>query len=83
MVMIFDLWVSVLEKEVYLKFSWDYLKKIFKEFKKCYVYILVIFFFKGIGVYLDSIDGEFDVFGVDWGMFLEVVKKILGGKYVL
>ncbi len=82
-VMIFDSWASALEKEAYLKFSWDYLKKISKELKKRYAHIPVILFPKGIGAYLDSIDGEFDVFGVDWGTPLDAAKKILGDKYVL
>lgn len=58
-------------------------EKISKELKKRYAHIPVILFPKGIGAYLDSIDGEFDVFGVDWGTPLETAKKILGGKYVL
>ncbi|WP_199768904.1 uroporphyrinogen decarboxylase [Helicobacter cetorum] len=82
-VMVFDSWANALEKEVYLKFSWHYMKKISKELKKRYPHIPVILFPKGICGFLDSIDGEFDVFGVDWSTPLEMAKKILGDKYVL
>jgi uroporphyrinogen decarboxylase len=38
---------------------------------------------KGIPAYLDKIDGDFDVFGVDWSTPMEFAKEKLGSKYVL
>ena len=32
---------------------------------------------------MDKIDGEFDVFGVDWSTPIELAKEKLGDKYVL
>ena len=33
--------------------------------------------------YLDDIDGEFDVLGVDWSTPMQLAKEKLGNKYVL
>ena len=38
---------------------------------------------KGVGAYLDFLDGEFDVFGIDWGTPMQLAKSKLGQKYVL
>ena len=43
----------------------------------------IIMFPKGISGYLDRIDGDFDVFAVDWSTPLELAKEKLGDKYVL
>ncbi len=82
-VMIFDSWAGALDKEAFLEFSWGYMKDIAREVKKHYPHTPVILFPKGAGAYLDYIDGEFDVFGVDWGTPLELAKAKLGRKYVL
>ena len=82
-VMIFDSWASALECDSYFEFSWKYLKDIAQEIKKEYPHIPVILFPKGISGFLDKIDGEFDVFGVDWSTTLSQAKNILGDKYVL
>lgn len=82
-VQIFDSWASALEKEAYLEFSWRYIKDIAKYLKNKYPHIPVMCFPKGIAGFLDSVDGEFDVFGVDWSTPLELAKAKLGAKYVL
>lgn len=82
-VMVFDSWAGALEKQAYLEFSWKYMKDIAAHLKKNFPHIPVILFPKGIAGYLDNIDGEFDVFGVDWGTPMSIAKHYLGNKYVL
>lgn len=82
-VMIFDSWAAALEEDAYFEFSWDYMKQISSFLKTKYPHIPVIMFPKGINGYLDKIDGEFDVFGVDWSTPLEWAKEKLGSKYIL
>lgn len=82
-VMIFDSWAAALEEEAYLEFGFAYCKKIASKIKAKYPHIPVILFPKGISGYLDRIDGEFDVFGVDWSTPLRIAKEKLGKKYVL
>ncbi|NPA29637.1 MAG: uroporphyrinogen decarboxylase [Epsilonproteobacteria bacterium] len=82
-VQIFDSWAAALEKPAYFEFSWAYMKEIAAYIKGKYPHIPVIMFPKGIGAYLDDIDGEFDVFGVDWGTPMALAKEKLGERYVL
>lgn len=82
-VMVFDSWASALELSAYLTFSWEYMKKIAKALKSEYPHIPVMLFPKGVGAYLEHLDGEFDVFGVDWGTPMSLAKEKLGSKYVL
>ena len=82
-VMIFDSWAAALEESAYFEFSWAYMKEISAYLKQQYPHIPVILFPKGISGYLDKIDGEFDVFGVDWSTPIELAKEKLGHKYVL
>ncbi len=82
-VQIFDSWAAALEKDAYFEFSWKYIKDIVSYIKKEFPDTPIIVFPKGIGAYLEDIDGEFDVFGVDWGTPMEKAKEILGDKYVL
>ncbi len=82
-VQIFDSWAAALEKEVYFEFSWSYMKEIAASIKERYPHIPIIMFPKGIGAYLDEIDGDFDVFGVDWGTPMEIARAKLGDRYVL
>ena len=82
-VMVFDSWASALEESAYLEFGWKYCKEIAKYIKEKYPHIPVILFPKGISGYLDKIDGEFDVFGVDWSTPLGIAKQKLGHKYAL
>ncbi len=82
-VMIFDSWASALEESAYFEFSWQYMKEISSFLKKSYPQIPVILFPKGISGYLDRVDGEFDVFGVDWSTPISLAKEKLGNKYVL
>ncbi len=82
-IMIFDSWASALEKGAYLEFGWEYCKQIASYLKQKYPQIPVILFPKGISGYLEQIDGEFDVFGVDWSTPLEIAKAKLGFKYTL
>ena len=81
--MIFDSWAAALEEDAYFEFSWNYMKEISSFLKSKYPHIPVIMFPKGISGYLDRIDGDFDVFGVDWSTPLELAKEKLGDKYVL
>jgi len=82
-VQIFDSWAAALEEDAYFEFSWNYMKEIASYIKEKYPHIPIIMFPKGIGSYLDKIDGDFDVFGVDWGTPIELAKEKLGKKYVL
>jgi len=82
-VMIFDSWAAALEQSAYFEFSWSYMKEISAYLKAKYPHVPVILFPKGISGYLDKIDGEFDVFGVDWSTPIELAKAKLGHKYVL
>ena len=82
-VQIFDSWASALEKPKYFEFSWNYMKEISAHIKAKYPHIPIIMFPKGIGQYLDDIDGDFDVFGVDWSTPMALAKEKLGDKYVL
>jgi uroporphyrinogen decarboxylase len=82
-VQIFDSWAAALEKPMYFEFSWAYMKEIASYIKGKYPDIPVIMFPKGIGAYLDDIDGDFDVFGVDWGTPMALAKEKLGERYVL
>ncbi|WP_458700874.1 uroporphyrinogen decarboxylase [Sulfurospirillum sp. 1307] len=82
-VMIFDSWAAALEEDSYFEFSWNYMKEISSFLKEKYPHIPVIMFPKGISGYLDRIDGNFDVFGVDWSTPIELAKEKLGDKYVL
>jgi len=82
-VQIFDSWAAALEKDIYMEFSWHYIKDICSYIKSKYPDIPIIVFPKGIGTYLDDIDGEFDVFGVDWSTPMQLAKEKLGNKYVL
>ena len=82
-VQIFDSWAAALEKPKYLEFSWAYMKEIASHIKGKYPDIPIIMFPKGIGAYLDDIDGDFDVFGVDWGTPMALAKEKLGDRYVL
>lgn len=82
-VMVFDSWAAALEESAYFEFSWSYMKEISAYLKAKYPHIPIILFPKGISAYLDKIDGDFDVFGVDWSTPMELAKEKLGDKYVL
>jgi len=82
-VQIFDSWAAALEEEAFFEFSWKYMLDIVDYIKEKYPHIPVLLFPKGISGYLDKIDGNFDVFGVDWSTPIELAKEKLGDKYVL
>ncbi|MBE0492560.1 MAG: uroporphyrinogen decarboxylase [Sulfurospirillum sp.] len=81
--MIFDSWAAALEEDAYFEFSWKYMKEISSFIKTNYPQIPVIMFPKGISGYLDRIDGDFDVFAVDWSTPMELAVEKLGDRYVL
>ncbi len=82
-IQIFDSWAAALEKSRYIPFSWNYMKEIASYIKERYPHIPIIMFPKGIPAYLDEIDGDFDVFGVDWSTPMALAKEHLGSRYVL
>ncbi|TQV64222.1 MAG: uroporphyrinogen decarboxylase [Sulfurovum sp.] len=82
-VQIFDSWAAALEKPKYFEFSWNYMKEIASHIKAKYPHIPIIMFPKGIPAFLDDIDGDFDVFGVDWSTPMALAKEKLGDRYVL
>lgn len=82
-IMVFDSWAGALEKKVYLEFSWKYMKEISSFIRTNFSQIPIMLFPKGIAGYLDAINGDFDVFGVDWSTPIELAKQYLGKKYVL
>ncbi len=82
-VQIFDSWASALEQEAFFEFSWEYIKQICNYLKEKYPHIPIIVFPKGISGFLGKIDGNFDVFGVDWSTPMDLAKEQLGQRYVL
>ena len=82
-VQVFDSWASALEESAFFEFSWNYMKEIADHIKTKYPHIPVLLFPKGISGYLDKIDGNFDVFCVDWSTPIELAKAKLGDRYVL
>lgn len=82
-VMVFDSWGAALEKESFFEFSWNYMKEIAKNIKAKHPDIPVILFSKGVSAYLDEIEGDFDVFGVDWSTPMETAKEKLFDRYAL
>ncbi|MCR8708231.1 MULTISPECIES: uroporphyrinogen decarboxylase [unclassified Campylobacter] len=82
-IQIFDSWASALEKEMFFEFSFKYMLEIADFIKEKYPHIPVILFPKGVSGFLDDINGNFDVFGVDWSTPLELAKEKLGTKYTL
>ncbi|EAJ6941439.1 uroporphyrinogen decarboxylase [Campylobacter jejuni] len=82
-IQIFDSWASALEYDKFFKFSFNYMLEISNFIKSKYPNIPVILFPKGISSYLDRIDGNFDVFGVDWSTPLDLARDKLSHKYTL
>lgn len=82
-IQIFDSWASALEYDKFFKFSFNYMLEISNFIKSKYPNIPVILFPKGISGYLDRIDGNFDVFGVDWSTPLDLARDKLSHKYTL
>ena len=82
-VMIFDSWAAALEQSAYFEFSWNYIKELTSFLKSNFPDTPIIAFPKGISGYLDKIDGDFDVFGVDWSTPMELAKEKLGDRYIL
>jgi uroporphyrinogen decarboxylase len=82
-VMVFDSWGGALEKEKFFEFSWNYMKEIAKNIKAKYPHVPVILFSKGVGLYMDEMDGEFDVVGVDWSTPIDYALNIFEDNYTL
>ncbi|EDP5049113.1 uroporphyrinogen decarboxylase, partial [Campylobacter jejuni] len=82
-IQIFDSWASALEYDKFFEFSFNYMLEISNFIKSKYPNIPVILFPKGISGYLDRIDGNFDVFGVDWSTPLDLARDKLSHKYTL
>ncbi|HHO0560572.1 TPA: uroporphyrinogen decarboxylase [Campylobacter coli] len=82
-VQIFDSWASALECDKFFDFSFKYMLEISDFIKNKYPHIPVILFPKGISGYLDKIDGNFDVFGVDWSTPLDLARDKLSHQYTL
>ena len=67
-----------------LKKAQKEIAKIEKQYlKEKYPNTPVILFSKGVGSYLEGIDGNFDVCGVDWATPISRAQKILSDRYVL
>ncbi|MEB2806999.1 uroporphyrinogen decarboxylase [Campylobacter upsaliensis] len=82
-VQIFDSWAGALEEEAFFEFSFSYMKELSSYLKQKYPHIPVIVFPKGVSGYLDKIEGEFDVFGVDWSTPLDLARDKLSHKFTL
>ncbi len=82
-VQIFDSWANAIEPAKYDEFSWRYMIEIVDYLKSKYPNIPIILFPKGIAPFLDNVYGNFDVFGVDWGTPMALVREKLGDRYVL
>ncbi len=81
--MLFDSWAGALELEAYLTFGWSYIQQITHALKAKHPNVPLIIFPKGVGAYLGHLNGDFDVFGCDWGTPLKMAQEILGDRYVL
>lgn len=79
----FDSWASALEYDKFLNSLLIICLKFQNFIKGKYPNIPVILFPKGISGYLDRIDGNFDVFGVDWSTPLDLARDKLSHKYTL
>ncbi|NLY03684.1 MAG: uroporphyrinogen decarboxylase [Campylobacter sp.] len=82
-IQIFDSWAGALERDVYLQFGFNYILDIVNYLKPKYPEVPIIIFPKGIAGYLDSIGGNFDVFGVSWDTPLRTARNKLGDRYTL
>lgn len=82
-VQIFDSWASALECDKFFEFSFAYSLELCAYIKKKYPHIPVILFPKGVSGFLDKIDGNFDVFGVDWSTPLDLARDKLSHKFTL
>ncbi|MBN2782003.1 MAG: uroporphyrinogen decarboxylase [Campylobacterales bacterium] len=84
-VQIFDSWAAAIEPSKYDEFSWKYMVEIAEYLKEKYPHIPIIMFPKGVASFIERglVYGNFDVFGVDWGTPMAMVKEKLGDKYVL
>ena len=82
-VQIFDSWAAAIEPSKYDEFSWKYMIEISDYLKEKYPNIPIIIFPKGVPAFLDSVYGNFDVFGVDWSTPMALAKGKLGDRYVL
>jgi len=82
-VMIFDSWGGVLERDKFFEFSWNYMREIAKNIKEKYKNVPVILFSKGVGLYMDGMDGNFDVLGIDWNTPMEYALDIFKDDYTL
>lgn len=81
--MIFDSWAGALNQDAYLEFGWCFIQEIAHFLKNKHPEIPLIVFPKGVGGYMESLDGDFAVFGVDWGIPIARAKAILGNRFVL
>ncbi|EAK0298830.1 uroporphyrinogen decarboxylase [Campylobacter upsaliensis] len=82
-VQIFDSWAGALEEGAFFEFSFSYMKELSSYLKQKYPHIPVIVFPKGVSGFLDKIEGEFDVFGVDWSTPLDLARDKLSHKFTL
>ena len=84
-VQIFDSWAAAIEPSKYNEFSWKYMVEIADYLKSKYPEVPIIMFPKGITSFIEQglVYGNFDVFGVDWGTPMAMVKEKLGDRYVL
>ena len=82
-VMVFDSWGGALERDKFFEFSWNYMKQIARNIKQKHPQVPVILFSKGVGLYMDGMDGEFDVVGVDWNTPMEYALNIFKDNYTL
>ena len=82
-VMVFDSWGGALERDKFFEFSWNYMREIARNIKEIHKEVPVILFSKGVGLYMDGMDGEFDVVGVDWNTPMEYALNIFKDNYTL
>lgn len=82
-VMLFDSWANALEKSKYLEFGWFYLQDIANYLKATFPQIPIIAFPRGVGVFLESLHGKFDVLGIDWQIDMKEAKEKVGDHFVL
>lgn len=82
-IQIFDSWAGALEMSAYLEFSWSYISELCDYIRANHKDTAIIIFPKGVGSFIENLQGNYDVLGVSWDSPLKSVKDKMGAKYVL
>lgn len=81
--MIFDSWAGALSPAAYLEFGWQPICEIADFLRTKHPEIPLIVFPKGVGGFLEMLNGNFAVLGIDWGVSMAKARNLLGERFVL